>query len=223
MSSSRSSDDLILLANYHIQHPEQTAPTTLLHWWLAPHTFTQSYSVSSYSTQPPSASLCTAQWSTVVGLDQPLSATAVVEPVPASIPVLHGPMAPLFSCATHPQYITILWCGRGAPRWVTPQPLPKPTAMSLSQARKWLTKPGEAVQTHIAQLLWKSMVWFLLTDIPGLLSIYLVWCGGRLLGVHGLANVDLKDWHQGVLLFAHKWGAKDLLHLSQHFLFDFYK
>ena len=83
----------------------------------------------------------------------------------------------------------MLGCSGGVPWWITPH---RPTDMSLSQARKLLTKPGEAVQTHIAQLLWNSMVWFLSPDILGLLGIFLVWCDGRLLGSHRPANVGLR-------------------------------
>lgn len=83
----------------------------------------------------------------------------------------------------------MLGCGRGIPWQITPH---KPTDTSLSQAWKWLTKPGEAIQTHIAELLWNRTLWFLSPNIPGLLSISLVWCDGKLLGGYQSANVGLQ-------------------------------
>lgn len=62
-----------------------------------------------------------------MGLDQPLTVTAVVEPVPARFPVLHGPMASLSPSATHPQYCDMV----GDTHWkYHPYPIPPPLPKS---------------------------------------------------------------------------------------------
>lgn len=117
--------------------------------------------------------------------------TAVARLVPASykgFPKLPGPMAPLSACSIKTQCCNVA----GEPHASI---LTETHRYVFSRARKWLTEPGEAAQTHIAQLLWNAMVWFLTPDIPGLLNISMVWCDGRLLdshGKHGPANISLQ-------------------------------
>lgn len=139
-----------------------------------------------------------------MGLDQPLTVTAVVEPVPARFPVLHGPMASLSPSATHPQYCDMV----GDTHWKyhpypTPPPLPKSHRYVCFLGQEMANKTsGSSSDTR--QLWWKIMVWFLLTNIPELLRISLILCGGRLLGSHGPANVSLQTLALRVLLFPYK-------------------